>query len=113
MELEHRRAVGVMMGRSKYFVKQQLKKIMKKNYTSSMGKLTAGVLLALGVVFVTGCAKDAKQDISEDTGEGTRLVIRVDGIENQGGAPVLKGKAGVSTSASSSANNATLVQGDG
>ena len=112
MELEHRRAVGVMMGRSKYFVKQQLRKIMKKKYTSSMGKLTAGVLLALGVVFVTGCAKDAKQDISEDTGEGTRLVIRVEGIENQGGTPVLKGKAGASTNASS-ANNASLVQGDG
>src|SRR5690606_14183831 len=112
MELEHRRAVGVMMGRSKYFVKQQLRKIMKKNYTNSMGKLTAGVLLALGVVFATGCAKDAKQDISEDTGEGTRLVIRVEGIENQGGTPVLKGKAGASTNASS-ANNASLVQGDG
>lgn len=84
---------------------------MKKTYTNLMGKLATGVLLVLGVAFVTGCAKDAKQDVNEDTGEGTRVVIRVEGIDN-GGAVALKGKAGSATNAAS-ANNAKLVQGDG
>lgn len=85
---------------------------MKKTYMNVMGKLATGVLLALGAVFATGCAKDAKQDLNEDTGEGTRVVIRVEGIDNGQGAPVLKGKAGGATAASS-ANNAKLVEGDG
>lgn len=85
---------------------------MKKIYTNKMGKLATGVLLALGTVFATGCAKDAKQDISEDTGEGTRVVVRVEGIDNGQGTPVLKGKSGDATGASS-ASAAKLVEGDG
>ncbi|PRD46956.1 hypothetical protein [Sphingobacterium haloxyli] len=84
---------------------------MKKRYTNLMGKLATGALLALGTMFVTGCAKDAKQDITEDTGEGTRVVIRVEGIENGQGSPALKAKAGSGTA--SSGNEARLVEGDG
>ncbi|PRD52034.1 hypothetical protein [Sphingobacterium gobiense] len=85
---------------------------MKKIYTNSMGKLATGVLLALGTVFATGCAKDAKQDIAEDGGEGTRVVIRVAGVNDGQGSPALKGKAGGSTSASI-AEKAELIESDG
>ncbi|WP_181151510.1 hypothetical protein [Sphingobacterium gobiense] len=79
---------------------------------SLLTKLTVGVLLAWGIIFVTGCAKDAKQNITEDTGEGTRVVIRVEGINNGQGEPALKGKVGGST-ASSAAATASFVEAEG
>ena len=84
---------------------------MKNIYTKSMGKLATGVLLALGTVFATGCAKDAKQDVNQDTGEGTRVVVRVEGI-NDGGTPSLKAKAG-GASSNSATSEARLIEGEG
>src|SRR5690606_8712081 len=84
---------------------------MKNIYTKSMGKLATGVLLALGTVFATGCAKDAKQDVNQDTGEGRRVVVRVEGI-NDGGAPALKAKAG-GVSSTLPTKEAKLIQGEG
>lgn len=84
---------------------------MKNIYTKSMGKLATGVLLALGTVFATGCAKDAKQDVNQDTGEGTRVVVRVEGI-NDGGTPSKKSKAG-GASSNSATSEARLIEGEG
>lgn len=86
---------------------------MKKLHTNSISRLAAGVLLTLGIVFATGCAKDAKQDVGEYTGEGTRLVVRVEGIDNGSSKPLLKGSSEGKKSGSITNGHAKLVEGDG
>ncbi len=76
-----------------------------------MKKLAVGTLLAIGVVFVSGCAKDAKQDTPEPDGEGTRVVLKVAGIDDIQGTPALKANAGGGMT--SPANKTELVKGEG
>ena len=50
--------------------------------TKFISKLAAGSILALGVIFAAGCAKDANETILEE-GTGTRVVVKVTGIADR------------------------------
>ncbi|TYR36976.1 hypothetical protein FXV77_07320 [Sphingobacterium phlebotomi] len=70
-----------------------------KIFFVNLGKLATGVLLALGTIFAAGCAKDDKGPQQE---EGTRLVVRIAGINE--GAEALASKAKASSNSRSLAN---------
>lgn len=85
---------------------------MKKSYINLTKKFLIGTSVAIGIVFAAGCTKDAKQDIMEEDGEGTRVVLRVGDIDYGKGGPALKGKAG-QAAAVSSADKTELLEKDG
>lgn len=84
--------------------------IMNRQYKKLLGRLTFGVMLALGTAFASGCAKDAKEDIAVP-GEGTRVVINVGGIDN--GKPLVANKLRASAGSASSEpdSKAKLIEG--
>ncbi|RZF58874.1 hypothetical protein [Sphingobacterium corticibacterium] len=85
---------------------------MNKSYRNLTKKFLIGTSIAMGIVFMAGCAKDAKQDIKEQEVGGTRVVLRVGDIDYGKGGPALKGKAG-QTASVSSANKIEILESDG
>ncbi|NQD70244.1 hypothetical protein HP439_05860 [Sphingobacterium shayense] len=84
---------------------------MKKINLITFSKLAVGVMIAVGAVFVTGCTKDAKEDIAMP-GEGTRVVISVGGINEGNSGSFNKIQAAAGNAVASDKSN-ELISADG